>query len=119
MYGLRAVPFKTFDFFSSLFSRADNHRDPFINHSSWKRLLTPLSLGAKPTCPGAPWRDLQFRGPLLEMFFPSLRRDRNPARGQIAPGLLKPSPVSSGNQVRVVVTIRACFQKPHPVHCRL
>ncbi len=22
--------------------------------------------GAKPTCPGAPWRDLQFRGPFLE-----------------------------------------------------
>ena len=21
---------------------------------------------SKPTCPGAPWRDLQFRGPLLE-----------------------------------------------------
>jgi len=24
--------------------------------------------GAKPTCPGAPWRDLRFRGPVLEMF---------------------------------------------------
>ncbi len=24
--------------------------------------------GAKPTCPGVPWRDLQFRGPFLEMF---------------------------------------------------
>jgi hypothetical protein len=23
-------------------------------------------LRAKPTCPGVPWRDLQFRGPLLE-----------------------------------------------------
>jgi hypothetical protein len=22
--------------------------------------------GAKPTCPGVPWRDLRFRGPLLE-----------------------------------------------------
>jgi hypothetical protein len=24
--------------------------------------------GAKPTCPGVPWRDLQFRGPFVEMF---------------------------------------------------
>ncbi len=36
----------------------------------------PVSIGAQPTCPacpgepwGVPWRDLQFRGPLLEMFF--------------------------------------------------
>jgi hypothetical protein len=26
-------------------------------------------LQAKPTCPGAPWRDLQFLGHFLEMFF--------------------------------------------------
>jgi hypothetical protein len=28
--------------------------------------------GAEPTCPGLPWRDLQFRGPFLEMFFHSM-----------------------------------------------
>jgi hypothetical protein len=27
------------------------------------------SLGAKPTCPGLPWRDLQFYGSFLEMCF--------------------------------------------------
>src|SRR5580704_15859599 len=26
-------------------------------------------LRAKPTCPGVPWRDLQFRGPFVELFF--------------------------------------------------
>jgi len=36
-----------------------------LNRSS----ALPVSLGAQPTCPGVPWRDLQFRGPLLEMFF--------------------------------------------------
>jgi hypothetical protein len=25
--------------------------------------------GEQPTCPGVPWRDLQFCGPFLEMFF--------------------------------------------------
>ena len=28
--------------------------------------LKRKSWGAKPTCPGLPWRDLRFRGPLLE-----------------------------------------------------
>jgi hypothetical protein len=28
--------------------------------------LSFLSSRAKPTCPGVPWRDLQFRGPLVE-----------------------------------------------------
>jgi hypothetical protein len=28
--------------------------------------LNRKSGGAKPTCPGVPWRDLRFRGPLLE-----------------------------------------------------
>ena len=31
--------------------------------------LSPLSLREQPACPGEPWRDLQFRGPFLEMFF--------------------------------------------------
>jgi hypothetical protein len=30
--------------------------------------LSFLSSRAQPTCPGVPWRDLQFRGPFLEMF---------------------------------------------------
>jgi hypothetical protein len=32
----------------------------------------PLSSRAKPTCPGVPWRDLQFSGPFLEVFFDRL-----------------------------------------------
>jgi hypothetical protein len=28
--------------------------------------LNRKSGGAKPTCPGVPWRDLRLRGPLLE-----------------------------------------------------
>src|SRR5260370_42566498 len=31
--------------------------------------LPRRAVGAKPTCPGLPWRDLQFRGIFLEMFF--------------------------------------------------
>jgi hypothetical protein len=34
-----------------------------------KASLFPLSSRAQPTYPGVPWRDLQFRGPFLEMFF--------------------------------------------------
>ncbi len=30
-------------------------------NSYWKRSLSALSSRAKPTCPGVPWRDLQFR----------------------------------------------------------
>jgi hypothetical protein len=33
---------------------------------SMEPLPFPLSSRAKPTCPGVPWRDLQFRGRLLE-----------------------------------------------------
>jgi hypothetical protein len=29
-----------------------------------------LPWGVPCTCPGVPWRDLQFRGPFLEMFPP-------------------------------------------------
>ena len=35
----------------------------------------------KPTCPGLPWRDLQFRGPFLEMFFDRVAMGRRPTQG--------------------------------------
>jgi hypothetical protein len=42
--------------------RGSERRRRGTNRSS----ALPVSLGAKPTCPGVPWRDLKFRGPLLE-----------------------------------------------------
>jgi hypothetical protein len=39
--------------------------------ASIERSPSPLSSRAKPTCPGVPWRDLQFCGPFLDMFFDS------------------------------------------------
>jgi hypothetical protein len=35
----------------------------FVNAIKFHR----KSGGAKPTCPGLPWRDLQFSGPFLEV----------------------------------------------------
>jgi hypothetical protein len=46
----------------------DPEQDPSAVGAALNRSSAlPVSLGAKPTCPGAPWRNLQFRGPTLEM----------------------------------------------------
>jgi hypothetical protein len=40
------------------------------------RTLANLSLERKPTCPGVPWRDLQFSGPFVETLFLTLKGHR-------------------------------------------
>jgi hypothetical protein len=55
----------------------DPEEDPSAVGAALNRSSTlPVSLGAKPTCPGVPWRDLRLYGPFLEMFFlPLLRQN--------------------------------------------
>src|SRR5580704_11856843 len=42
-----------------------------LKRTTCSRPKPELSTGnpGEPTCPGVPWRDLQFRGPFLEVFF--------------------------------------------------
>ncbi len=52
------------------FARDDKEKGrDSVSKSPLKSLSSPLSSRAKPTCPGVPWRDLQFCGPFLGMFF--------------------------------------------------
>ncbi len=41
-----------------------------LKRTTCSRPKPQLSIGnpGKPTCPGVPWRDLQFRGPFMDMF---------------------------------------------------
>jgi hypothetical protein len=60
----------------------DPEEDPgAVGAALYRSSALPVSLGAYPTCPGVPWRDLQFCGPFLEMFFDSAQRRRRESDG--------------------------------------
>ena len=71
--------------------RAGYQRQP-VERRRCGTTLFVCSLGAEPTCPacpgppwGLPWRDLQFRGPFLEMFFDDRSGERNHRRESRSP----------------------------------